>query len=261
MMAFQSLQRAYTRYLREPGRQPLPTGFARQGAAIYVDLLYNKFNDSLVVCFPVTHALLGESAWQHILKAFIAGHRCLSPYYRQIPDEFILYLQTERLGDDDPPYLLELAHFEWVELVLAVAEAESVAVSDSIEVNDWLGCRPVFAPVLQLLHYAYPVQRINLNYQPSEPPEQATHILGFRDTQDAVQFMELNPATARLVEILQARDCSVQTAIEQIATELQHPDPSALFAFGIEILTDLMRQGAIIKAVICYPEQELMTYY
>jgi hypothetical protein len=92
------------------------------------------------------------------------------------------------------------------------------------------------------------VQRINKNYQPTTPPEQATHILGFRDAQDRVQFIELNPATARLVEILQTGDCSVRTAIQSCAIELQHPEPSVLFTFGIAALTDLMQQGAILGA-------------
>ncbi len=247
MMAFQAVQRQFLAHLRNPLQQPLPTGFAQQGVAIYVDLLYNKFNDSLTTCFPVTHAILGEKAWQQLLKSFIARHRCLSPYYRQIPDEFIQYLQTEWVNHTGLAYLLELAHFEWIELILAIAEAEPVIPFES-EVNDWLNCHPVFTPVLQLLHYAYPVQCINENYQATMPPEQATHILGFRDKEDAVQFIELNPATARLVDILQNTDDSytVGEAIQQIAAELQHPEPSALFAFGVATLADLMQQSAIL---------------
>lgn len=247
MRDFQAAQRQFLAYLRNPQQQPLPAGFAPQGVAVYADLLYNKFNESLELCFPVTHTILGETAWQQLLKSFIARHRCLSPYYRQIPDEFIQYLQTEWDNHTGLPFLLELAHFEWVELILAIAETGPVALFES-DVKDWLNCHPVFAPVLQLLHYAYPVQRINESYQPMTPPEQATSILGFRDADEVVQFIELNPATARLVEILHETDDSytVREAIEQIASELQHPEPSALFAFGIATLTDLMQRGAIL---------------
>lgn len=246
MMAFQAVQRQFLAFVRDPA-QPVPVGFAPQGVALYTDLLYNKFNESLALCFPVTRALLGETAWQHLLKTFIAQHRCLSPYYRQIPDEFIAYLQAEPLNNDAPLYLLELAHFEWIELVLAITDAEPVTAFNAL-VNDWLNCRPVFAPVLQLLHYAYPVQHINEAYQPTTPPDQTTHILGFRDRDEVVQFIELKPATARLVDILQTGDCTMQTAIQQIATELQHPEPSALFSFGTATLVDLMQQGAILGA-------------
>jgi len=247
MTNFQQVQRQFLAHLRNPERQQLPAGFVPQGTNVYIDLLYNKFNDSLTTCFPVTHAVLQGKPWQELVKDFIAEHRCLSPYYRQIPDEFIQYLQTEWVNHTGLPYLLELAHFEWVELILAITDAEPVVKRES-EVNDWLACHPIFAPVLQLLHYAYPVQSINENYQPATPPEQATHILGFRDRDDAVRFIELNPATARLVDILHNTDDSytVREAIQRIAVELHHPEPSALFTFGVATLTDLMRQGAIL---------------
>jgi hypothetical protein len=248
MMAFQQVQREFLAHLRNPAQQPLPSGFVKQDAAIYVDLLYNKFNASLTTCFPITYAILGETAWQQLLKSFIARHRCLSPYYRQIPDEFIQYLQTEWVNHTGLPYLPELAHFEWVELILAITDAEPV-VQYETAINDWPACHPVFAPALQLLNYAYPVQRINENYQATTPPEQATHILGFRDKEDVVQFIELNPATARLVDILHDTDTyTVGEAIQQIAAELQHPEPSALFAFGVAALADLMQRGAILGA-------------
>jgi uncharacterized protein len=246
MMAFQALQQQFLAHLRNPEHKPLPNGFAEQGSAVYVDLLYHKFNESLALCFPVTHDILGEEAWRCLVKAFIAEHCCTLPYYRQIPDEFIRYLQTERCSETDPPFLLELAHFEWVELVLAVTEADPVPAFSPGIVTDWLSYRPQFVTLFEVLHYTYPVQRIGANYQPTTVPQQATHILGFRDRHDAIQFIELQPATARLLEILHSSGCTVGEAIEQIAAELAHPEPSELFSFGIETMTHLMQQGAIL---------------
>ncbi len=57
-----------------------------------------------------------------------------------------------------------------------------------------------------------------------------------------------NPATARLIDILHSSGCTVRDAMQQIATELQHPEPSALYAFGIEVLAELMQQGVILGA-------------
>ncbi|MFZ2405838.1 MAG: putative DNA-binding domain-containing protein, partial [Methylobacter sp.] len=209
MMAFQVLQRQFLAHLRNHGQQPLPTGFARQDAGVYVDLLYNKFNDSLTTCFPVSHALLGEAAWRQLLKAFIAEHSCRSPYYRQIPDEFVLYLQNERQATDDPPFLAELAHFEWMELVLSIAEAEPVA-AETLSDAQLMDSVLMFAPVIRLLHYVWPVQHIGPAYQPGEPLPFSTHILGFRDAVDQVQFIDLNPATAGLILRLQKQHTATQ---------------------------------------------------
>ena len=244
MMAFQDLQRQFLAHLRNPEQQPLPTGFDQQGSALYVDLLYNKFNDSLTTCFPVTYAILGETAWQQLLKEFIAGHRCLSPYYRQIPDEFVQYLQNERQVTDDPPFLPELAHFEWIELALSIAEAEPV-VTESLSDAQLMEAVLVFTPVIRLLHYVWPVQQINRAYQPDEPPSVATHILGFRDAADQVQFIALNPATASLVLQLQNQYTAKQ-ALQELGKDFTPSELSNLMLFGKDILADLYRQGAII---------------
>jgi len=244
MMAFQDLQRQFLAHLRNPELQPLPTGFDQQGAAIYVDLLYNKFNDSLTTCFPVTYAILGETAWQRLLRDFIAEHRCLSPYYRQIPDEFMLYLQNERQVIGDLPFLSELAHFEWIELVLSIAEPEPV-VSEALTDTHILDAVLVFAPVIKLLYYVWPVQQINQTYQPDEPPALATHILGFRDAADQVQFIALNPATASLLMHLQNGHTATQV-LQELGKDLKPSELSNLMLFGKNILTDLHRHGAII---------------
>lgn len=241
---FQQLQRAQLAYLRRPLAEHLPRGFDGERLAVYVELLYNKFDESLSACFPVLHRILGPTRWRVLLKDFIAEHRCLSPYYRQIPDEFVLYLQNERRRTDDPLFLSELAHFEWIELVLSIAEAEPVAI-ESLTDEQLLTAVPVFAPVMRLLHYVWPVQQINPAYQAGEPPPAGTDILGFRDADEQVRFMALNPATARLVCLLM-EGYTGYAALRLIGESLNLQEPSTLIAFGTGILADLHRQGAII---------------
>ena len=68
--------------------------------------------------------VLGEPRWACLTRAFIREHRCRTPYFHQIGQAFIDWLQ-ERHGAaaDDPPFLLELAHNERVELELEISEA------------------------------------------------------------------------------------------------------------------------------------------
>ena len=244
MMNFQTVQKQFLAHLRDPINQPIPNGFTHQGIQIYVDLLYTNFNESLERCFPLTHQLVGEEIWQRLVKSFITEHSCQSPYYRQLPEQFISYLQAKKTDEFAPPYLLELAHFEWIELALTVAESDPIINPNTIT-NDWLVSRPLFAPVFAIFHYQYPVQLINSHFQPTEPPEQPTHILGFRDKNDVVQFIELEPATSRLLEILYTTDFTVLEAVNHIAIALDLPNPSVLFSFVMETMEHLMQQGAI----------------
>lgn len=244
--AFQQQQRQFLTYLRQPQADQLPNGFAPERLAVYVDLLYNKFDESLTACFPVIHSLLSKQDWRALLLDFIAKHRCLTPYYRQIPDEFVQYLQQERQHPGDWPFLAELAHFEWIELQLSIAEAEPITRKQFSAV-ELLNNVPVFAPVIQLLHYHWPVQDIGPNYLPSEPPAMATHILGFRDGEDQVQFIALNPATAKLILLLNNGLTGQQALQAMRSTELSDAQFLELTQFGQQILADLHSQGAIIN--------------
>jgi hypothetical protein len=243
-LPFQQQQRQFLHYLRQPRVAQLPAGFAPERLAVYADLLYNKFDESLTACFPVIHRILSPADWRALLLDFIAEHRCLTPYYRQIPDEFVQYLQQERNRTDNLPFLAELAHFEWIELQLSIAESESITIKPLTREQLLFGT-PVFAPVMQLLHYQWPVQDIGPHALPTEPPAMTTHILGFRNSNDQVRFIALSPATAHLIELL-GTGLTGQQALQVMRGELTPAQFTELTWFGLSILIDLHRQGAII---------------
>ena len=128
---------------------------------IYNELLYNNLEGFLLACFPVLRRVLGKRKWSRLVRDFFSAHRCHTPLFRQIPDEFVHYLQNER-GEraDDPAFLQDLAHYEWVELVLSVSNKEiDFAAIDTR--GDLMSGRPALNPVLSLHSYAYAVHRIS----------------------------------------------------------------------------------------------------
>ncbi len=240
---FQQVQRQFLAHLRQPLPDNRPAGFAEDRLAVYAGLLYNKFDESLTACFPVLHSLLGPVRWRALVQDFIAGHRCLTPYYRQIPDEFVQYLQNERQSEGDPPFLAELAHFEWIELVLSISEAEPVETGPLSE-TQLLDTALAFAPVMRLLHYVWPVQQISKAFQPVEPPPETTHILGFRDADEQVRFISLNPPTARLL-LLALNGYTARHALQDMRGQAGEAELANLMRFGLDILTDLHSKGVI----------------
>ena len=72
--------------------------------------------------FPVLRSLYEDDGWHELVRSFIGRHRCHSPYFLEISREFLEYLaQEHRLRACDPPFIAELAHYEWVELALDVS--------------------------------------------------------------------------------------------------------------------------------------------
>ncbi|MDO8958738.1 MAG: putative DNA-binding domain-containing protein [Rhodocyclaceae bacterium] len=242
MEAFQQFQIDFGRHVRDPRTSPRPAGLPARRAAIYNELLYNNLEGFLLACFPICHRLLGKRRWPKLVRAFFRDTRCHTPYFREIPREFLHWLtETETLPVQLPPWLRELAHYEWVELALDVMETKLPACGHN---GDLLAGIPVLAPALMNLAYAWPVQRIGPDYRPRKPI--TTHLLVYRDRNDQVQFIELNPVSARLVALLQEGRLTGREACRAIADEIGHPHPEAVLAHGAKMLAGLHTAGAIL---------------
>ncbi|MEY4767559.1 MAG: hypothetical protein RL637_198, partial [Pseudomonadota bacterium] len=125
---FRQIQQQFTDYIRYPNGSVPPIQVPEQRIAIYRELLLNNVNSFLTAGFPVLHQILTAEQWSELTSDFFARHRCESPYFCEIAEEFLTYLQQERnqipAAIDDYPFLLELAHYEWVEMALSIAQIE-----------------------------------------------------------------------------------------------------------------------------------------
>nr|WP_315982701.1 hypothetical protein [Aliamphritea spongicola] len=94
--------------------------------------------------------------------------------------------------------------------------------------------------------YEYPVHHISESFIPEAKSEAPTCLVVYRNNQDQVKFMEINPLTARLLHLLaEDTDLSGRDALLQIAAEMAHPDPEVIVQGGLSILEQL-RQSEII---------------
>lgn len=239
---FQRYQFDFTAHIRDPKANPRPAGVDARRMKIYNELLYNNIESFLLACFPVLRQVLGTRKWAKLVRAFFSTHRSHTPYFRQIPDEFVQFLQNEWAPPDGyPPYLLALAHYEWIELVLSVSNRSVDCRVDAA--GDLMDGLPVLNPVLANLRYDWPVHRIapRRKVLPAE-----TCLLVFRDADDQVAFTEINAFTARLLALLEPGTLSGRAALEQVATESRHPDPALILHAGSAILEDLRARGAIL---------------
>jgi hypothetical protein len=235
------------RFLRDPDHQPAPRGVEPRRLAIYQRLVYNNIESFISGGFPVLHSLYQgrEADWEKLVRQFIDVHSCNTPYFLEISQEFIDFLMNQYQRTElDPPFMVELAHYEWVELALDVSEA---IVPPAQAVDDVLAAVPGLSPLAWLLSYQFPVHRIGPGYQPSEAAE-PSYLVVYRDREDRVQFMELTPATARLLEL--TRDNSGATAgeiLHTLAAELGMPAQDVL-AFGAGQFETFVEQALVTVA-------------
>ncbi|MGH8726574.1 MAG: HvfC family RiPP maturation protein [Burkholderiales bacterium] len=245
---FQRYQFEFTRHIRDPKKHPAPAGVAARRMKIYDELLYNNVENFLLACFPVCRKVLSRRKWDEIVREFFAFHRCRTPLFRQIPEEFLEHLQSRR---GDPDWLIHLAHYEWVELAVDTSN-EEIEFAKIEPHGDLLTRRPALNPVRSLLHYPYAVHKISPKHLPQS--EEPTHLLVFRDLGDAVRFIVLNPVSAKLVRLLAAGKLSGAQALSRIVQELPDSDLRAVKQGGLEIMENLRRENAILGTWKAAPE-------
>lgn len=204
------MQGDWSSYFRQPGVAPRPTGTEPRRIDVYASLLRNNIGSFIHQCFPLCEALIGTSHLEALIDRFFAeGRWHTSPFFHEIPKAFVDFLQAEDApaGESLPPWLAELAHYEWLEL----------AVETALDVPLRVGPQGLaLCPALQLGGYAYPVHTIGA--EDAEVVPATTFVAVYRDRQHQVRFNVLTPAAAQLLDALQDNGCDWQAACEQLAS-------------------------------------------
>lgn len=230
------------RHLRDPQAHPAPPGVEDRRLAIYRDLFFNNIEGLLAGNFPVIRKTLGDEAWRNVVRAFYATHRSHTPLFPEIAREFIRYLESR---DDDtlPPWLREMAHCEWVELALQIADdAMPAHVAD----GDLLAGEPVLSPFTWALAYQWPVHRIGPAFQPDQPPVEPTLLLVRRDANYQVRFSAISPLVYRLIELLGEGGRTGADALRQLAREAGVDDVPAFVEQGVAMLSRMRDEGTVL---------------
>lgn len=245
--AFQKIQYAFAGHIRDPENREAPEGIEDRRMEIYRRLFFNNVSQLLSRTFPVLFKTLGRERWRRLIRDYFSRHESHTPLFLEMPREFLQYLEQERgQVEGDPPFLYELAHYEWVELALSIDEREPDL--DKVEPDgDLLDGLPEISPLVWSVQYRFPVHTISPNNQPSEPSATPTFLVIYRNPEGRIGFLEINAVTARLIELLVESDVgSGREALLRIAAELDHPRPNTVVDGGLEILKDLRQRQVIV---------------
>ncbi|MDO8825211.1 DUF2063 domain-containing protein [Methylophaga sp.] len=241
---FKQTQQQFTAHLRDPKAVAEPADVESRRMAIYRRLIYNNIESFLSSACPVLKQILGETAWHNLAADFIRQHRCKSPLFNDIAREFVSYLEDHPQQYQNMPFVAELAHYEWAELALGIASADFVQreVSQQQDVLQ-LVLHP--SPLAWRFAYDYPVHQIAPDNLPDKPAEIPFFLLLYRNAEDQVKFIELNPVSARLLDLLESGQTGQQAA-QAITEVLQHPQPEIVLQGARQLIEDWLQRGIII---------------
>jgi uncharacterized protein len=211
---FIRIQRRFGEFLRARQAGEPPFGIEARRMQVYRNLVRGNIRGAVERGFPVMRTTLGEEAFGRLVEDFIAEHQARVPQYPELGGEFARYLADGREShEDDPPWLAELADYEWLEV--EVGRADRSLREPVRPEGDLIESLPVISPEAALREYRWPVHRIGPESLPERPPEQPTCLAVYRDEQGRVRFHQLAPL---LLALLQAfRKATVSSTREALA--------------------------------------------
>lgn len=236
----QQQQQALTRYLRDPEHQTPPTDMNAARVEVYRDLVFNNVSQLLSGTFPVLIRIIGEPRWRLLVRGFLRDWRAQTPKFAEIAGEFVDYLaaQPQVLQQGQwPAFLLELAHYEWVEMVLHQSDAAALPLTDpALLLHLPLQVSALAWP----LAYVWPVHELDPNNQPDTPPTQSTLLLVRRTEDFSVKFSLLSPLALRLLRrIGEFAALTGREQLQGLAQEAGQAASAEFLANGVALLRQM----------------------
>ncbi|EMX7036544.1 DUF2063 domain-containing protein, partial [Pseudomonas aeruginosa] len=230
-------QFSLARHLRDPLGNAPPPDIEERRLRVYRELFYNAIEGLLASGFPRLRGLLGEQQWHGLVREFYREERSHTPLFTRIAGVFVDYLRQR--GEYRPAWQAELAHFEWSETRLYLAEPDDPPYRRE---GDLLDGVPLLSSLALPLGYRWPVHRLEEDVALAEAPAEPTLLLMHRDSSHRVHTARLTPLAYRLLESLARRRLSGREHLAALALEARSA-PGALDAAGLELLAALRTQG------------------
>ena len=242
-MSFQATQHAFMQHIRDPEKNAFPDIEDRR-LAIYRELFFNNVEGFVSSAFPVLQSLYSEEDWLVLVRKFFSQHNCKSPYFLQISEEFLAFLSNEyQRTESDPEYMLELAHYEWVELALSIADQDpNESFIDDIQTQPLY-----FSSLAWRVSYAYPVQFASSENTALAAMDEGNHLVIYRDRDDDIQFVAINGITAHLLQQIETNPSVLYAALLTTMQQALPQVESSALEHGLFItLNDLAEKGVLV---------------
>ncbi|WBA80814.1 putative DNA-binding domain-containing protein [Endozoicomonas sp. GU-1] len=248
---FQIVQQQFTEAIRHqtdnPFEQIKPERFA-----VYSRLIRNNISNFVSQGFPVLKKLLPEEAFNHLVDRFIADHPASSPYFIDISGEFLAWLNTNPVTDKShtlPPFLRELAHYEWLETLLLGNEQDeppATAIAVFSDCEDAL----IWSVNAVAAAYQYPVHKISRDFQPQTAPEQPTLLIVYRQ-ENETRFLTVDALAWQLFQTASTLDQPVnhKQLIKQTLQHLTTAERTRVKPYAEQALMSFYQLGLILGSL------------
>lgn len=240
MLSFQKHQQRFMDHIKDPDAHPEIEGLEDRRLQVYRELFFNNIVGFIDSGFPVLASVYPREKWLGLIRRFFIEHQCRSPYFIDISKEFVEYLSNEyQVQEQDPAFLLELAHYEWVELSLSVRkEGEVLQYWDPQQQT--LPQQVTLSPLADVLSYHYPVHQISPDYLP-EAGQEPTYLVVHREPNFQVKFTLINAITAHLLTVVEQQGAlAVDDLLEVMVAALPQLPKEQVQAGALQVVEQML---------------------
>ena len=250
---FQHIQIQIAEHLRDPENNPAPAGLEPRRLAVYRRLFFNNMVQFISKAFPVLNTLYTTANWHRLVRAFYARYANLSPYFADISKAFVDYLNEQHQRErHEPPFLAPLAHYEWAEAALLIAD-RNIDWPQIDTAGDVCKEIPILSPLAWRFSYDWAVHRIGQDYCPQTPDTIQTHLVLCRQRSGRVDFMLLSETANALYQELEERPLLHGfQMIENVCERFCMQQTPALLESGRGLL-ERMRQKEVVLGTARVP--------
>ncbi len=224
-------------FFRDHGAEQEVANIASIGAArllVYRTLVRRGVFGAVQSFLPRTCARLGDHMFERELAIWLERVGPRSPYLRDVPSEFVSWIEHEWLTRADiPAYLNDLARHEIVEAEVAASATHSLTCAPGLQ----LDAAAVFDPSVRIVRYRHAVHELpDVVTDRTVPRTDPVTLLVYRDPEHQVRWLELSAIGEHLLEPLLA------------GQPLRHVIESAAAHMGTQLDDALLERVAVLLA-------------
>ena len=220
---FQATQFEFAKNIRDPEGQSPPADIELRRLGIYQRLFYNNVESFCSKTCKSFRKFIPDDRWHELVRGFLRDHECSSPYFKEIPLEFMTYLSTVKdILLPDYPFALELCHYDWIQLELDLAPDPTPPKTFILQ-N--LVQSLVLSPNARLLSYRWPVHNLNteeIRTKRSSSDSGPYWFIFVRNLNNRVERISSNAHTIRAAELLK-EPCTGLQLLDILASEWNTP--------------------------------------
>lgn len=209
----------------------------------YRRMVRRRLSDTIHHAFPRLEAALGEGPMAGLEDGFFGDRALGSVFIREVPGEFLAWFERGVAGGvvAAPPHAVELARFEWTELVVAYERDDPEVALAPLSMEQ----SAILTRAHRLLALKHAVHLFDAD-EPREPEQRPTHLLVYREpeTHD-VRVLETTPVTHALLGALSTGTLSLYDCITAAAEHERIPVDQPFLEALAELLADLSERGVV----------------